>query len=648
MYIHVHVKYRNKIISKMSEKTFFLISNGSSEIYSENTLTDFKNRIPEVLELPENENWVAAVESVGFSCKFKNVHIPENNIYPSFILGDCKKNVPYTREERCKTIHQQELCATIDFEFKDNEDDQNCTWSYHYFEDKMYTQREMRKYFYNVTVDSKLKQVVLYYDDKKGQLDFDNTGSVEKGTSHYWLIVHPSMVHTFGIPITPLIITGNEYWKRVGVNKYALIKIGEAGEEQELNTNTPFTTYYKNEKYYAFDMWYKYPRLYCNPSSVFTDPNRRYPKVVKILCENIKPQIFNSTHSQDLIVFCPDFLKKKDKYYFVEFENQQYVSIANSVLSDFQVRLVDEENKKLQLLTGVPSIVKLSLKKMEEQTFNVRLTSSKTNETNANTNSSFKVKLPNTISLNRNWSVALTSINHPNIFSTFLEKNVTRSLLFKYLPDEINKYTTVKFSFEKDKTYSKSEIIDTLNKFFSSSGIGSVSITENNNVQIIFHYQGELIISNYLLQILGYNGLIDHESTFSMTKMVIDGIHSEITVEDLFNPHDNTTKDKYILNFKTGIDLDVLRPDYMIAYSNIVSSSIIGGSYSKILRIIPIYKSEEDFVIKEFRHKEYIELQNTEINEIEIELRSHDGTLVNFATKKDVILNLEFKLESKK
>ena len=624
----------------MSEKkTFFLISNGSSELYGDNTLTKFKNRLPEILELPESANWVAAVESVGFSCKFKNVHIPENKALPSFILGNCKTNVPYTREERCKTLHKQELCATIDFDFKNNEDGQNCIWTYHYFEDKMYTQREMYQYFYDLMTNSNLKQLFAYYDDKVGRLEFDNVGHVDKGTSHYWLLIHPSMMRTFGIPITPLLLTGNEYWKRVGHNKYALIKIGEYGQEEELNSNTPFTTYYKNEKYFAYDMYYKYPRLYCNPSSLFSDPDKRYPKVIKIICDKIKPQIFNSTHSQDLIVFCPDFNKKKDKYFFVEFENQQYVSLSNSILSDFEVRLCDEDNNKLQLLTGVPSIVKLTIKKMAEKAFNVRLTSSKTKELNLNTNSSFKVRLPSTLSLNRNWSVALTSINHPNIFSTFLDKATTRSILFKYISEDGLLYTSVKFSFEKDRTYSKTEIIENLNNFFVSSSIGTVYLTERNKVEMLFNFQGDLIISNYILQLLGYNGIIDHDSQHAITRIFVDGSHNLIRVQPL-----NDVEEQYILEFKTDIDLDILRPDYVIAYTNIVSSSIIGGAYSKILRIIPIYKTEEDYVIKEFRHKEFIELQNTEIVEIEIELRSHDGSLVNFATKKDVILNLEFKL----
>ncbi|EFX62609.1 hypothetical protein DAPPUDRAFT_336709 [Daphnia pulex] len=49
-----------------------------------------------------------------------------------------------------------------------------------------------------------------------------------------------------------------------------------------------------------------------------------------------------------------------------------------------------------------------------------------------------------------------------------------------------------------------------------------------------------------------------------------------------------------------------------------------GGEYHKILRIIPIRESKTGYIISEFKHKEFHELQNTEIRELEIELRAHD------------------------
>jgi hypothetical protein len=122
-----------------------------------------------------------------------------------------------------------------------------------------------------------------------------------------------------------------------------------------LNVYVPYITYYKNEKYYAYYLNEKKQIgvLRSSSKSVFTLPDKRFPKLVRIVCDNIKPQIFNSTYSQDLMVFCPDF-DKVDRYYFHEFENKQYVRIANSILSDFEISLLDEEYIQLQFKSGVP------------------------------------------------------------------------------------------------------------------------------------------------------------------------------------------------------------------------------------------------------------------------------------------------------
>jgi hypothetical protein len=106
---------------------------------------------------------------------------------------------------------------------------------------------------------------------------------------------------------------------------------------------------------------------------------------------------------------------------------------------------------------------------------------------------------------------------------------------------------------------------------------------------------------------------------------------------------DRVYKEHYMWSLQFDIDVDYLRPDYIICYTNIVSPTIIGSLYSKILRIIPIRSNNSDYVITEFLHKEYLEIQNTEVSEVEIELRAHDGTLVEFGFEQDVILNLEFR-----
>lgn len=96
------------------------------------------------------------------------------------------------------------------------------------------------------------------------------------------------------------------------------------------------------------------------------------------------------------------------------------------------------------------------------------------------------------------------------------------------------------------------------------------------------------------------------------------------------------------LKFEKRINLSYLKPHYIMVYTNIVSKSIVGGTMSNILKVVPIRNVDDYYVIADIQHKDYYELQNTEIDTIEVQLRSHDGEPINFASDVPTILNLEF------
>ena len=325
-----------------------------------------------------------------------------------------------------------------------------------------------------------------------------------------------------------------------------------------------------------------------------------------------------------------------DKYFFHEFENRQYVPLANSIITDLNIKLLDSNNQYLQLLKGVPTIVKLDLKKMnsDEQFFNVRLTSNKSVSFPNNTKSSFKVKLPNTLTLERTWKVCLTSISHPNIFKTFTEDINSRKILIRHRGNITHQYVL------ENKTYTKESFVKNLNKLLTASLVGKAILNKFNQIVINFIQDDvEILASNYFFHVIGYNGALDEIAGFTRVK-----INEDESVGRSYHTENGKTETEYEWVLQLPVDINYLRPDYMIAYTNIVSPSIIGGLYSKILRVIPIKNSgEADYVVSEFHHKEYLELQNTEINEIEIELRAHDGSLVDFGLDQNVILNLEFR-----
>ena len=618
----------------MYKKSLFLISNGSSETFSNNTLTKFSNKLPEILELPENEKYEISVESIGFSCLFRNIKLPENDFYPSFMVTNCVKSFDMTRGGKChynqpeQLVFNEEICkAPLEFKFIANEDGNNCYWYMGKFSEKYYTQEDLNIYFDSINRECNTN--IKFID---GLLQFGR----EFDQPWYWVMIHPTMMETFGFE-------ANMYLKYKYNRQVDFKDIFSSGDsvvdviKEADGTESIFwrkkiierLVNYNGEMYFAFQI------------GIFTDflkstkkdiTQRSFPRVVKLQSNNIEQQIFNNSFSNDLVVFCPDF-KRYDDYYFHEFESKQYVPILNSTITDFEIKICDEDNLQLQLLPGVPTILKVDLRKMStKRSFNVRITSMKTKEFRSNTNYSFRVKLPNVLSLDDNWRVALTSISHPNVFKSFLTNKNNRGILVRQNDGPVISKQAAKIY--SDLVYSRETIVKELKDFFDINKFGSISLSEDYKLSITFKKSGSFIASNNLLRVFGYNEKINYSD--NATEVAINKQNPNIIVNG------TGESETYTLKFGSPINEEILKPNYMIAYTNFIKSSIIGGIYSKILRVIPLTNKEKGFVINEFKHNEYLELQNTEISEIEIILRSHDGEYVNFGTEDDVILNLEF------
>ena len=219
--------------------------------------------------------------------------------------------------------------------------------------------------------------------------------------------------------------------------------------------------------------------------------------------------------------------------------------------------------------------------------------------------------MPNTLLFDkqRNWKVALTSISHPNKFSTFAGEKRETSIYLRPSPQELTVLT-----FNENQIYTKEEIIFEINTKFGAWLIAKLD--SDGKMEIDFKI-GVLYIGNNLCNVFGYKGLYG------------------LKTATLFNTHE-------LIKFEGGFDLHCLAPDYIIAYCNVVQPSIIGGEYSNILRIASIPTERSEYVIQEFKNKNFLPLLNTEISEIEINFRSHDGSLTNFIGDYDIIMNLEF------
>jgi len=638
-----------------SNTTIYLISNGSYSFFPQNSLTNFKNKIPHAFNV--NNEYEIAVESIGFTKSFKQIHIPDDDI-PSFFISKSDLISYVTTpanekveliEKRMKTL-QDELdniaIYTNDHIHIENEDENKFlrlrrrdtvnyddfadlkTFPFYFKDNETYTKNKLKEYFNKVSIISGIR---AFYDDSEDKAIFSMKNNAASNNESYFVVMHETFLSSFLVNNSTFLTMPTELfsWEQMPDNG-SVFSINRENKEVTIEIKVDLIEiFYKNEKYYAAHIQSNKHNIVCeNVAEVM------FPTLVKLKCGNITSQIMNSSYSQDLVVFCPDF-SKKDKFFYHEFDSLQYVPLSNTILKDIEISLCDEKDRLLQLSSGIPTILKLSLKKMDtkKESFNLRLTSAQNEEHKNNMSSSFKVTLPVTLNLDRKWKVALTSISHPNEFNTFLKDEDSRSLLVSWKNSD-NDITPIRHKLTLKEYYSNtSTIVNEINNFFEEKQIGSAKI-KDETLSFYFERNCVLVIGNYLLRILGFTAIDDISNYRNFTIFPIRFNSSKSYIQ--------SNQSSIIFTFQDPISLNLLDAKYICMYADFISPVILAGEYHKLLRIIPIRDSKTGFVITEFRHKAYYELQNTEIKEISIELRAHDGELINFKSKQNIILNLLF------
>ena len=592
--------------------TLYVISNGSQQFYPNNTLSNFKNRLPTPFIFNESNRWAMAIEAIGLSTDFQNITLPDSkNEYPSVIIP---KNFQFTYEELIniydKSDKNNENLKNLEY-FKVTNDDYYLI----YFEDKFYTKEN---FFSSLFTQLNIPKSDWTFDKSEINL-FD----VFKANL---IILHPNVINDLDINLFPKNIQRLPLvWKETNIGGQKQISyINEEGK-YDMSPIGIKNILFKGKEYIMFWNRLGSYNLIANLSNI---EKRKYPSLIKVESKNISPQIHNSTFSNDLLLFCPDF-KESDKYFFHEFENKQYVPLNNSILTNLKIKLVDEKDNLLHLLPGPATFLKLNIKKMNhyDRSFNIRVSSEKTNDFPKNTNSCFKIKLPNPLFLSKDWKVCLTSINMPSNFKTFPEDKEKRKIIF------VNSFNNTIYEIILPEIIENNrDLIKALNSNVLISEFlkfSYLTVGSSNYLKITIKAKGQLKMHVNLAIFLGFHQLF-----------LENDYHILNTNQDIF---ENTNfLNTWIYTCKNSVNFNNCKPNYMMVYSNIVNGSIIGSTICNILKIVPTRKHEDQYVLNEFKHNEFYDLQNTEINEIEISLRSHDGELINFQTNQNIIINLLF------
>ena len=57
----------------MKDFTVTLISNGSEQYFSDNTLTNFTNQLPNDISLSKNKKWYVSLQNLGIDLDYENL-----------------------------------------------------------------------------------------------------------------------------------------------------------------------------------------------------------------------------------------------------------------------------------------------------------------------------------------------------------------------------------------------------------------------------------------------------------------------------------------------------------------------------------------------------------------------------------------------
>ena len=603
----------NLILCTM-DQPFYIISNASKDLFPENTLAEFKNVFPKTLTFKEEDKWEVGLEAIGLSSMFRNVYLPKSDVTSIYVLHEENARPSYKEYN----VIDESLDWHKEMYFNFDRSTGRGTWfdipNKYYNKAGVYALCQM--------INIRCKAFCLFsYDGERLSISYQDEYNLNNiGT---WVFLHESFLRSFHFKrykLSDAKVRPNS--AEAGVtpnsNKVRIVYMGS-------NIHMERKVVYQGENYYGFYLSKNPKNPYHGPiqSEKFNiEKRQRVPDIIKVQCDIIEPQLLNNTYSQDLLVLSSD-IHYTNRYFFYEIEKISYIPLLFNNISEIKIKLVDEKNRLIQLVTGHATIVKLRFKKNPnmEGNFYCRITSKPNKIYPDNKITNFSVQLPSTKELTDGWKVSMNSINLPNTFTTFLPNRSKNLLSFVYKTP--NK-PAISFTFKSNIQYTPARLISELNVFFMENNLGAVNVDELG--RLVFSLSEDNVsfaIGLDVANVLGYeNGLI------------ISG--SELMV---IRP---TVVQPKTITFESPIDCKYFRPNYFIVYSNIVQPSIIGGQYSPILKVVPILDSDEPYKLLDFKVREFYDISNSDINEIKVELRTHDGEPVNFIDTEHVVMNLQF------
>jgi len=240
---------------------------------------------------------------------------------------------------------------------------------------------------------------------------------------------------------------------------------------------------------------------------------------------------------------------------------------------------------------------------------------------------SFNTVLPQPLNLDHSWKCALTSMSFPGEFLPLPIDHNKRKVWY------ISSGSVIKAISLPNIQYSKNLLIQVINQFFRQSG---ASFNLENDRFLVSNGSGKKLnfgFSESIAHILGFDEKLNSDLVYN-ENFAYANLNGHVGVQL------KTLNVRNVPVFHKIVNIDHLRPCYLMVYANIIDHSVVGSQYLKLLRNVPVHR-HIGYDLHEFKQPEYHGLESTYFDSINIEIRDHTGELVNFIAKK-IVLNIKF------